>query len=179
MPFVTVAGHSLEYEWIDGGEPTLVFLHEGLGSIRQWRDFPGQVAAATGCRTLLYNRYGYGNSDVLAESRVSVRFMHDEALVSLPALLAQLKIDSPVLVGHSDGASIALIYAGAGHPARVVSGLVTGWHDPEASHLALLEAVAGQELVRAAYLEAERAGYLWHEFGDSCLLLPPLPGGPR
>lgn len=68
---------------------------------------------------------------------------------------------------------------GAGHPARIVSGLVTGWHDPEASHLALLEAVAGQQLVRAAYLEAERAGYLWHEFGDSCLLLPPLPGGRR
>jgi len=68
---------------------------------------------------------------------------------------------------------------GADHPARAVTGLVTGWHDPEASHLALLEAVAGPELVRAAYLEAERAGYLWHEFGDSCLLLPPLPGGPR
>jgi S-adenosylmethionine:tRNA ribosyltransferase-isomerase len=68
---------------------------------------------------------------------------------------------------------------GAGHPARIVSGLVTGWHDPEASHLALLEAVAGQQLVHAAYLEAERAGYLWHEFGDSCLLLPPLPGWPR
>jgi S-adenosylmethionine:tRNA ribosyltransferase-isomerase len=68
---------------------------------------------------------------------------------------------------------------GTGHPARIVSGLVTGWHDPEASHLALLEAVAGPQLVRAAYLGAERAGYLWHEFGDSCLLLPPLPGGPR
>jgi S-adenosylmethionine:tRNA ribosyltransferase-isomerase len=68
---------------------------------------------------------------------------------------------------------------GAGHPARIVTGLVTGWHDPDASHLALLEAVAGPELVRAAYLEAEKAGYLWHEFGDSCLLLPPLPGGPR
>jgi len=68
---------------------------------------------------------------------------------------------------------------GAGHPARVITGLVTGWHDPEASHLALLEAVAGQELVRAAYLEAEQAGYLWHEFGDSCLLLPPIPGGAR
>ena len=65
---------------------------------------------------------------------------------------------------------------GAGHPARVVSGLVTGWHDPGASHLALLEAVAGPKLVHAAYLEAEQAGYLWHEFGDSCLLLPPLPG---
>ena len=64
---------------------------------------------------------------------------------------------------------------GAGHPAQVVTGLVTGWHEPGASHLALLEAVAGAELVRAAYLEAERGGYLWHEFGDSCLLLPPLP----
>jgi S-adenosylmethionine:tRNA ribosyltransferase-isomerase len=64
---------------------------------------------------------------------------------------------------------------GAGQPARIVSGLVTGWHDPDASHLALLEAVAGPKLVRAAYLEAEQAGYLWHEFGDSCLLLPPVP----
>ncbi len=62
---------------------------------------------------------------------------------------------------------------GPHHPARVVTGLVTGWHDPEASHLALLQAVAGPELVRAAYAEAERTGYLWHEFGDSCLLLPP------
>ena len=64
---------------------------------------------------------------------------------------------------------------GADRPARVVSGLITGWHDPEASHLALLEAVAGPDLVRAAYAEAEQAGYLWHEFGDSCLLLPPVP----
>jgi S-adenosylmethionine:tRNA ribosyltransferase-isomerase len=62
-------------------------------------------------------------------------------------------------------------------PARVVSGLITGWHDPEASHLALLQAVAGPELVRAAYAEAERAGYLWHEFGDSCILLPPMARG--
>ena len=60
---------------------------------------------------------------------------------------------------------------GADHPARVVTGLITGWHDPEASHLALLEAVAGPELVRAAYLEAEQAGYLWHEFGDSHLIV--------
>jgi len=67
---------------------------------------------------------------------------------------------------------------GAEHPARVVSGLVTGWHDPEASHLALLEAVAGTALVRAAYAEAEKSGgpgYLGHEFGDSCLLLPAIP----
>jgi len=64
---------------------------------------------------------------------------------------------------------------GAEQQARVVSGLITGWHDPEASHLALLEAVAGRALVRAAYAEADRADYLGHEFGDSCLLLPPIP----
>lgn len=65
---------------------------------------------------------------------------------------------------------------GYGRPARVVNGLITGWHDPEASHLALLQAVAGSQLVGAAYAEAERAEYLWHEFGDSCLLLPPATG---
>jgi len=58
--------------------------------------------------------------------------------------------------------------------ARVVTGLITGWHDPDASHLALLEAVAGPTLVRAAYVEADKEGYLGHEFGDSCLLLPPI-----
>ena len=118
MPFLTAAGHRLEYASIDGREPAIVFLHEGLGSIRQWRDFPERVAHATGCRTIVYNRYGYGQSDVLAETRVGVRFMHDEALVALPQALSALAIESPVLVGHSDGASIALIHAGAGHPAR-------------------------------------------------------------
>ena len=67
---------------------------------------------------------------------------------------------------------------GAHRPARVVSGLITGWHDADASHLALLAAVAGTALVAAAYQAAEQAGYLWHEFGDSCLLLPPV-SGPR
>jgi pimeloyl-ACP methyl ester carboxylesterase len=122
MPFVVAAGHKLEYEWIEGekDKPALVFLHEGLGSIRQWREFPAQVAAATGCPALVYNRYGYGDSDVLAEPRVGVRFMHDEALVALPQVLSLLGIERPVLVGHSDGASIALIYAGAGHPVRAL-----------------------------------------------------------
>jgi S-adenosylmethionine:tRNA ribosyltransferase-isomerase len=64
---------------------------------------------------------------------------------------------------------------GPAHPARVVTGLITGWHEAGASHLALLEAVAGRTLVEAAYREAAAAGYLWHEFGDSCLLLPPEP----
>ena len=112
MPQVSAAGHRLEYQWVGESGPALVFLHEGLGSIRQWRDFPAQVAAATGCRALVYDRYGYGKSDVLREARVGVEFMHDGALNELPELLENLHIENPVLVGHSDGASIALIHAG-------------------------------------------------------------------
>jgi pimeloyl-ACP methyl ester carboxylesterase len=121
MPYVRAAGRSLAYEWIGetrGGGPALVFLHEGLGSIRQWRDFPAELAAASGCRALVYDRYGYGQSEVLAEPRRTVRFMHDEGLVVLPELLSELHVENPLLIGHSDGASIALIHAGAGHPVR-------------------------------------------------------------
>ena len=123
MPTVRAAGRSLAYEWVGQGaneKPVLVFLHEGLGSIRQWRDFPAKLAAASGCRGLVYDRYGYGQSDVLAEKRRTVRFMHDEALDALPEMLAALKIEKPILVGHSDGASIAMIHAGAGNDARGV-----------------------------------------------------------
>jgi pimeloyl-ACP methyl ester carboxylesterase len=122
MPFLNAAGHSLNYGWIEGdaGKPALVFLHEGLGSIRQWRDFPAKVCAATGCRGLLYDRYGYGQSDVLAEKRRTVRFMHDEALIALPEVFSSLEVNNPILVGHSDGASIALVYAGAGNAVRGV-----------------------------------------------------------
>jgi S-adenosylmethionine:tRNA ribosyltransferase-isomerase len=67
---------------------------------------------------------------------------------------------------------------GPDRPARVVDGLLTGWHEPGASHLLLLEAVAGARLVRRAYTAALDQGYRWHEFGDSCLLLPGLPGKP-
>src|SRR3954462_8062508 len=111
MPFAKAAGHSIAYEWVGegkAGKPTLVFLHEGLGSIRQWRDFPQKVAEATGCRAMVYDRYGDGQSDVLAEKQRTVRFMHDEALVALPELLRGTGIENPILVGHSDGASIAL-----------------------------------------------------------------------
>ena len=127
MPQIEAAGHALEYQWV-GGEragaafPTLVFLHEGLGSIPQWRDFPQKVAQATGRRALVYDRYGYGNSDVLREARVGVEFMHDGALNELPEVLENLKIANPVLVGHSDGASIALIHAGT-YPVRGVAAM--------------------------------------------------------
>jgi len=120
MPQISAAGHALEYQWIGKTGPVLVFLHEGLGSIRQWRDFPQKVAAATGCRALVYDRYGYGKSDVLREAGVGVEFMHDGALNELPELLENLNVENPLLVGHSDGASIALIHAGT-YPVRGVA----------------------------------------------------------
>lgn len=121
MPFVTAAGRNLEYQRIDADEakPVIVFLHEGLGSISQWRDFPHKVVAATGCPALLYARYGYGRSDVLEEPR-KPGFMHDEALVALPQFLSELGVVDPILLGHSDGASISLIHAGSGHKVRGV-----------------------------------------------------------
>ena len=114
--FIKVCSRRLEYRRIAGaGGPALVFLHEGLGSIGQWRDFPARIAAATGLPALVYARYGHGQSDVLQQPH-GIDFMHHEALESLPELLRQLGIERPILIGHSDGASIALIYAGAGHP---------------------------------------------------------------
>ena len=125
MPFVDLASHRIEYERIEvAGDrrPALVFLHEGLGSIAMWRDFPERVARATRCDAVVYSRYGYGNSDPLTEPR-AVRYMHDEAQIVLPQLLDVLAIDRPILIGHSDGGSIALIHAGSG--ARPVGAVVT------------------------------------------------------
>jgi len=122
--FVRVCERNLEYQLIPAHQinrPTLVLLHEGLGSVAMWRDFPARLAAATGCRTLVYSRYGYGQSDVLAAAFKS-DFMHREAREALPELLAALDIGNPVLVGHSDGASIALLHAGDSRHA--VAGLV-------------------------------------------------------
>jgi pimeloyl-ACP methyl ester carboxylesterase len=116
MTFITAAGRRLDTKWIgprDGAGPVLVFLHEGLGSIALWRDFPDRIAEMTGCTALVYSRYGYGRSDPLTESR-STSYLHHEALDVLPAVLDACGVSDPVLIGHSDGASIALLAAGAG-----------------------------------------------------------------
>ncbi len=111
------AGHRLHAERIepDAVTPgmdgtTLVFLHEGLGSVGQWRDFPSLLSEKTGLPALVYDRWGYGNSEPFTLPR-STRYLHDEALLSLPAVLDACGIASPILVGHSDGGSIALLYA--------------------------------------------------------------------
>lgn len=93
------------------GEATLVFLHEGLGSVSVWRDFPDRVASAVGLPALVYSRRGYGRSSSIALPRPA-RFLHDEAAF-LPEVLAAAGISRSILVGHSDGASIALLHAAA------------------------------------------------------------------
>lgn len=112
--FVTVRGRRIEVRTIAGdpARPALLFLHEGLGSVSMWKGFPARVAEATGCPTVVYSRYGYGGSDLL-EAPFGVDYMHREAGEALPELLARLGIERPILIGHSDGASIALLYTGA------------------------------------------------------------------
>jgi len=92
-------------------QPVIVMLHEGLGSIALWKDYPQQLAARTGCAVLIYSRYGHGSSDKLMEKR-PVNFMHREGEVVLPELLDRLAIERPILLGHSDGGSISIIFAG-------------------------------------------------------------------
>ena len=150
MPFLTAGGHRLEYERIDGasGRPTLILLHEGLGSIALWRDFPAKLAQTTGCPAVVYSRYGYGRSDALSAPR-GVDYMHREALETLPELRAALGLDDAILVGHSDGASIALIHAGSGRwPVRAVV--------LEAPHVFVEDlSVASIEAARDAYATTE------------------------
>lgn len=118
---LTAAGRRLEAWWIGpppGAAPTLVFLHEGLGSARAWLRFAESVATATGCGALVYSRAGYGSSDPV-DLPFPVRFMHDEALIVLPEILDSLGIEDAILVGHSDGASIALIHAAGPGAGRI------------------------------------------------------------
>jgi pimeloyl-ACP methyl ester carboxylesterase len=110
-----VGGLQLEYRDIPaarGGRPVLLLLHEGLGCLEMWRQFPECLAETTGCRTITWSRAGYGGSQPYPEPRTP-RYLHREALEALPSLLAGLGIQRPVLIGHSDGASIALIFASA------------------------------------------------------------------
>ena len=117
MAFVAAGGHRLEYAWFGAaryGTPPIVMLHEGLGSIALWKDFPDRLAAATERRVLAYSRYGQGASEPLAGPR-GIDFMHIEALEALPQLLDALGVRDQVLLGHSEGGSMALIHAARAH----------------------------------------------------------------
>jgi len=107
---------AIESLWIGTPAPhALVFLHEGLGSVAQWRDTPAAIARATGLPAFVYSRRGYGRSAPVSVPR-PLSYMHDEA-AALPAIFGDAGITEPILIGHSDGASIAIIAAGEGHVA--------------------------------------------------------------
>jgi pimeloyl-ACP methyl ester carboxylesterase len=125
----------IEHQWIARcrfGEPLMVFLHEGLGSVRMWKDFPARLCDALGWRGLVYSRVGYGGSKLYApEQTWGLDFMHRQAHEVLPALLDALAVDvdvqPPWLFGHIDGGSIALLHA-ARYPSRVAGTVVLAPH---------------------------------------------------
>ncbi len=133
MPFVTAGGRRLEYEWVgappgDRGRapasPVVVMLHEGLGSVALWRDFPAAVAAAVKLPVLVYSRWGYGKSEPIPQGPRPPDYMIPEGRAALPELLTKLGVARPILLGHSDGGSIALIHAGSGLAPRPL-GVIT------------------------------------------------------
>jgi pimeloyl-ACP methyl ester carboxylesterase len=160
-------GRQIEYRFVQTGTGTargrdLVMLHEGLGSVSMWREFPERLALATGCRTLVYSRYGHGRSSPLDEPR-RVGYMHEEAHVWLPAILQRLEIHRPVLFGHSDGASIALIQAAT--PESEVAGVIA-----LAPHVKVEDlTVRSIDAAKTSYLETDLRARLrrHHEDVDS------------
>ena len=146
--------------------PTLVLLHEGLGCVALWRDFPARLAAATGCGVLAYSRLGYGGSDPCPLPR-PLTYMHDEALEVLPRVLEVTGIRDAVLVGHSDGGSIALIHAG-GHATPALRGVVTF-----AAHVFCEElSVTSIDAARRAYAQGDLRAKLarYHDHVDCAFL---------
>ena len=164
--FADIAWHGRtvrhEYTWVgaaDSNHPTVVFLHEGLGSVSLWRDFPDQFCQAHGLRGLVFSRYGYGRSTARPlDEPLPHDFMHSQAWEVLPALLAELGIERPWLFGHSDGASIALLHA-ARHS---VSGVVV-----MAPHILVEDiGVAAIRQAREAYLHGPLRERLARHHGD-------------
>ena len=140
---LTVAGRRLEAVELpgDASESALVLLHEGLGSVGLWRDFPQALHDATGRRVIVFSRFGHGRSEPPPLPRTPA-FFHEEALDVLPEVLAQLDVAEPVLVGHSDGGSIALIHSG---------------HHPVAGIALLAPHVIVEDVTVAAIREAREA----------------------
>lgn len=164
----TAGGHfDLEFAWVgpqDAAAPVIVFLHEGLGSLATWKDFPEQLCGRLNRRGLIYSRFGYGRSTPrLQNAPFPVDYLHREALEMLPAVLDAFGLEQPWLFGHSDGGTIALL-AAAHLPGRV-RGMVI-----EAPHIFMENAiVTGVEKTYRAYLEGELRTQLarYHDDVDS------------
>ena len=144
---VEILGGVLEYIYIPGEKdlPTLVMLHEGLGSISAWKEFPKQVSNTIHNPILLYSRHGYGSSSFIKQ-RICSSYMHDEALKVLPTLISRLKLSRIILYGHSDGASIAAIFAGS-RPTTTIEGVIL-----EAPHVFVEEiSIDGIKMAKLAF----------------------------
>jgi pimeloyl-ACP methyl ester carboxylesterase len=144
---IRIDGKRLEARWVGApaaDRPTIVLLHEALGSTGLWKDFPERLSAQTGCPVLAYSRQGHGHAEPLTAPR-PLDYLEHEATIVLPAVLAHYGLERPILFGHSDGASIALIHAGS-FPG-VAAGLIL-----EAPHVFVEElTIAGIEAATDAY----------------------------
>ncbi len=164
--FLHIGDQNLEYRMVGprpDAAPTLVMLHEGLGCVGLWGDFPDKLQKTTGCGVFAYSRAGYGQSSPVALPR-PLTYMHDEARHVLPKLLDAIGFRRGLLVGHSDGASIAAIYAGT-HQDHRVGGLVL-----IAPHFFTEDAgIASIEEARRAYETADLRAKLarWHKDPDN------------
>ena len=159
--FLHIGSHRLEIAW--RGQPgprALVLLHEGLGSVGLWRDFPDKLSDATGLPVFAYSRPNYGRSSASAPLPRPVRYMHDEALL-LPEVLRAAAISDPVLFGHSDGASIAILHAAA----QPVRGLVLDAPHVFAEELSLTSIAKAREAYERGDLRARLAR--WHDHVDA------------
>ncbi|MDR3022601.1 alpha/beta hydrolase [Chryseobacterium sp.] len=125
---INVEGQNLytEYNNTFENKSTIVFLHDSLGSVQLWRDFPAKLSEITQCNTLAYDRLGYGKSDPMPTHERQVNYMELEADI-LNSLLAEMNIDDAILFGHSDGGTIALITA-AKYPKRVKTVICEAGH---------------------------------------------------
>lgn len=113
--FLQLGSKKLEIQWHNKeikDRPTLIFLHEGLGCIRMWKDFPEKLSRKAKCPALVFSRFGYGSSDP-DPLPWKINFMHSQALKILPAIIQQTQIKNYILIGHSDGGSIGIIFSGS------------------------------------------------------------------
>jgi pimeloyl-ACP methyl ester carboxylesterase len=159
---------ALEYAWIgarDAAAPLIVFLHEGLGSLAMWKDYPRALCAAVGARGLVFSREGYGRSTPRATGeKWPVDFMHRQAHVVLPAFFAELGVTGrPWLFGHSDGASIALLFA-AEYP-ECVAGVIAVAPHIHVEDLSIRSIDAARTQYRTTDLRRRLARY--HDDPDS------------
>lgn len=149
-------GQYIFYKLIPGepDKPYLIYLHEGLGCTAMWRDYPKTLCSVTGCPGLVYDRLGYGESSLWDRNyRRSIDYLHDYALQELPWMLENVIANKPfILIGHSDGGSINLIYGAKKPP--LLKGIIT-----EAAHVSVeQETLAGIRTAVVAWEQGKLKG---------------------